>query len=113
MLLDVINKIFMTPNMTENSFYVKLKNRGLIHIEGTDRHEFLQGLITNDINKLTPKTPLYACLLNAQGKFLHDLPTSSGIKSAQENARAAFEGLAKTYTSIVKSQHENAQPAHA
>ena len=58
--------------MTENSFYVKLKNRGLIHIEGTDRHEFLQGLITNDINKLTPKTPLYACLLNAQGKFLHD-----------------------------------------
>ena len=48
-----------------------------------------------------------------QGKFLHDLPTSSGIKSAQENARAAFEGLAKTYTSIVKSQHENAQPAHA
>jgi chromosome partitioning protein len=48
-----------------------------------------------------------------QGKLLHDLPTSSGIKSAQENARAAFEGLAKTYTSIVKSQHENAQPAHA
>lgn len=48
-----------------------------------------------------------------QGKLLHELPPSSGIKSAQENARAAFEGLARTYTSIVKSQHENAQPAHA
>lgn len=58
--------------MTENSFYVKLKNRGLIHIEGEDRKDFLQGLITNDINKLAPNAPLYACLLNAQGKFLHD-----------------------------------------
>jgi len=62
--------------MTDNPFYVKLKNpnysRGLIHIEGEDRKDFLQGLITNDINKLTPDAPLYACLLNAQGKFLHD-----------------------------------------
>ncbi|MFK7838796.1 MAG: folate-binding protein YgfZ [Bdellovibrionales bacterium] len=58
--------------MTENPFYVKLKNRGLIHIEGEDHKTFLQGLITNDIEKLTPSSPLYACLLNAQGKFLHD-----------------------------------------
>ncbi len=52
--------------------FIKLKNRGLIHIEGADRHDFLQGLITNDIHKLTPQNPIYACLLNAQGKFLHD-----------------------------------------
>ena len=58
--------------MTENSFFVKLKDRGLIHIKGEDRKSFLQGIITNDINKLTSNTPLYACLLNAQGKFLHD-----------------------------------------
>lgn len=53
-------------------FFVKLENRGLIHIEGEDRHEFLQSLITNNMDALTPKTPLYACLLTAQGKFLHD-----------------------------------------
>ena len=53
-------------------FFVTLKNRGLIHLEGTERHEFLQGLITNDMGKLSAATPLYACLLNAQGKFLHD-----------------------------------------
>ena len=58
--------------MTEKPTYVKLKNRGLIHIEGKDRKDFLQGLITNDINKLSPQTPIYACLLSAQGKFLHD-----------------------------------------
>lgn len=52
--------------------YVALKNRGLIHLEGSDRHDFLQGLITNDIRKLTPQSPIYACLLTPQGKFLHD-----------------------------------------
>ncbi|MCB1721788.1 MAG: folate-binding protein YgfZ [Rhodospirillales bacterium] len=53
-------------------FFVKLKNRGLIHLEGADRHDFLQGLITNDIEKLKQDKMLYACLLTPQGKFLHD-----------------------------------------
>ncbi len=55
-----------------SNFYVTLNNRGLINIEGIDRKDFLQGLITNDVNKLSPSNTLYACLLNAQGKFLHD-----------------------------------------
>ncbi|MDH5723334.1 MAG: folate-binding protein [Alphaproteobacteria bacterium] len=55
-----------------NACFVKLKNRALIHLEGLDRHHFLQGLVTNDIDKLTPTTPLYACLLTPQGKFLYD-----------------------------------------
>lgn len=55
----------------DNTF-VKLPNRGLIHLEGEDRHAFLQHLITNDIKKLTPQTPLYSWLLTPQGKFLHD-----------------------------------------
>ena len=58
--------------MPENAFYVKLKDRGLIHLEGPDRHVFLQDLITNDIEKLSPDKQLYACLLTPQGKFLHD-----------------------------------------
>ena len=53
-------------------FYVTLQGRGLIHIEGEDRKPFLQGLITNDINKLVPGQLLYSCLLTPQGKFLHD-----------------------------------------
>lgn len=58
--------------MPQTAFTVKLKNRGLLHLEGTERHAFLQDLITNDIQKLTPDKPLYACLLTPQGKFLHD-----------------------------------------
>ncbi len=55
-----------------NPFYVPLKNRGLIHIEGEDRVEFLQGLITNDVSKLKEQRIQYSCLLTPQGKFLHD-----------------------------------------
>ncbi len=58
--------------MTQKPFYTRLENRGLIHIEGEDRHNFLQGLITNDIEKLASGALLYACLLTPQGKFLHD-----------------------------------------
>lgn len=59
-------------NMTENAFFVKLKNRALIHIEGEDRIDFIQGLITNDIHKLKAGEILYSCFLTPQGKFLYD-----------------------------------------
>ena len=58
--------------MPETAFYTKLKNRGLLHIEGKNRHDFLQNLITNDIEKLSSTHQIYACLLSPQGKFLHD-----------------------------------------
>lgn len=64
--------------MAEKPFFVKLKNRGLIHLEGPDRHTFLQDLITNDIEKLSTDRPLYACLLTPQGKFLHDFFVMEG-----------------------------------
>lgn len=54
------------------AFYVQLKNRGLIHIEGKDHVEFLQGLVSNDVNRLEKEKILYACLLTPQGRFLHD-----------------------------------------
>lgn len=54
------------------AFYVSLPKRGLIHIEGPDRFEFLQALVTNDIDDLSAERMIYACLLTPQGKFLHD-----------------------------------------
>ena len=64
--------------MTENAYFTSLPNRGLIHLEGEDRRSFLQGLITNDINKLEPGKALYACLLSPQGKFLFDFFITQG-----------------------------------
>jgi folate-binding protein YgfZ len=53
-------------------FYVKLRNRGLVHIEGEDRKTFLQGLVSNDVMKVAMDKAVYACFLTPQGKFLHD-----------------------------------------
>lgn len=76
----------------ENPFFVKLPNRGEITISGPDRYEFLQSLITNDIGHLKKSTPLiYSCLLNAQGKFLHDF----FMRDDGENLRLDCEGSAR------------------
>lgn len=48
-------------------------DRKIIQISGPDRKNFLQGLITNDINSLQPKKPLiYSLMLTATGNFLYD-----------------------------------------
>lgn len=53
-------------------FSIALPNRGLVQIEGEDRKSFLQGLVSNDMDKVSPDKITYACLLTPQGKFLHD-----------------------------------------
>ncbi len=62
----------MYPPPMSKPFSVALPDRGLIHIEGEDRKSFLQGLVTNDMEKVSPDRITYACLLTPQGKFLHD-----------------------------------------
>ncbi|MCP5362290.1 MAG: folate-binding protein YgfZ [Hyphomicrobiales bacterium] len=49
-----------------------MPHRAVLQLEGADTKPFLQGLITNDIHKLNAETPLYACLLSPQGKYLFD-----------------------------------------
>lgn len=58
--------------MPKDNFFASLPNRGEVRISGPDRTSFLQGLITNDVEKLEPGALLYACFLTPQGKFLHD-----------------------------------------
>jgi folate-binding protein YgfZ len=49
-----------------------LLDRAFIQISGSDKVKFLQGIITNDINQLTPGNALYSLMLSPQGKFLFD-----------------------------------------
>ncbi|MGC6475748.1 MAG: YgfZ/GcvT domain-containing protein [Parvibaculales bacterium] len=49
-----------------------LKDRGILQITGADSRPFLQSLVSNDMDALTPETPLYSCLLTPQGKVLFD-----------------------------------------
>ncbi len=57
--------------MAERSF-VALPERGLLAVGGPDRSAFLQGLVSNDVGKVAPARAIYAALLTAQGKYLHD-----------------------------------------
>ena len=56
----------------EKDQIIILKNRGLISITGEDAKEFLQNIITNDINKVSKSSSIFAALLSPQGKYLFD-----------------------------------------
>jgi folate-binding protein YgfZ len=49
-----------------------LKERTVVRLSGADRFKFLQGLISNDINKLNTQQAIYACMLTPQGKYFSD-----------------------------------------
>ena len=49
-----------------------LKDRGIIFISGMDAKEFLQNIVTNDINKVSDTSSCFASLLTPQGKYLFD-----------------------------------------
>lgn len=52
--------------------FIALPDRAVISIAGADARGFLQGLITNDVERVSPTQAAYAALLTPQGKFLHD-----------------------------------------
>lgn len=52
--------------------YATLPNRAIIKVTGADAKQFLQGLITQDIELLTPENMLYSAFLTPQGKYLSD-----------------------------------------
>ena len=49
-----------------------LEDRGILFVNGPDVKEFLQNLITNDINKVDDANSCFSSLLSPQGKFLFD-----------------------------------------
>ena len=64
--------------MTQNS-YVALGDRGLITVGGPDRRDFLQGLISNDIEQAGPGQAIWAALLTAQGSIYTIFSSSKSV----------------------------------
>jgi len=52
--------------MARGSF-VGLRERGLLVVAGPDRASFLQGLVSNDVDKVSDASAIHAALLTAQG----------------------------------------------
>ena len=57
--------------MNKDKIYI-LEDRGLLYISGSDAKEFLQNLITNDIENVSETQSCFASLLSPQGKYLFD-----------------------------------------
>jgi len=54
-----------------NKIYI-LEERGLLYVQGEDVNEFLQNIISNDINKITNDNSCYTSMFTPQGKYLFD-----------------------------------------
>ena len=52
--------------------FVGLGDRAVLSVSGSDASGFLQGLITNDVEKLGGGAAIHAALLTPQGKYLFD-----------------------------------------
>ena len=58
--------------MYENIKKIKLTDRIIIELIGTNTKSFLQPLITNNIDLVSYKKSIYAALLSPQGKYIFD-----------------------------------------
>ena len=57
---------------TNGRHYAILEARGLVEAAGPDARPFLQGMVSADVDKLSPERALWAAFLTPQGKFLHE-----------------------------------------
>ena len=51
--------------MKKNNVYI-LEDRGLLYVSGEDCKDFLQNIVTNNINNVDEKNPCYSALLTPQ-----------------------------------------------
>ena len=56
----------------EKDKIILLEDRGLISITGEDSKNFLQNIITNDVEKVSSSNSIFAALFTPQGKYLFE-----------------------------------------
>ena len=57
--------------MNKESIYI-LEDRGIIYVSGSDTFNYLQNIISNDLNKVTDNQSCFSYLLTPQGKYLFE-----------------------------------------
>ena len=66
--------------------------RDVVAISGADSRTFLQGLVSQDMERVSDATSVYSALLTPQGKFLHDffvIQSADGLLLDCESGRGA------------------------
>jgi folate-binding protein YgfZ len=87
--------------MPDASFVV-FDDRGVLAVSGPDHRSFLQGLVTNDVEKVGPARALYAALLTAQGRYLHDFMMAGVGGAMWLDAEAAHLGDLKRRLAVYR-----------
>jgi folate-binding protein YgfZ len=62
----------MEQPMPEQPVFLADESRGVISVDGEEAQSFLQGLVSNDVTKVSSSRAIYAALLTPQGRYLHD-----------------------------------------
>ncbi|WP_119166147.1 CAF17-like 4Fe-4S cluster assembly/insertion protein YgfZ [Algihabitans albus] len=55
-----------------------MEQRGLLQASGADARSFLQGIVSNDVERVAPERAIWAAFLTPQGKYLHDFLIAEG-----------------------------------
>ncbi|MBI3597135.1 MAG: aminomethyl transferase family protein [Nitrospirae bacterium] len=66
------NPVLEHQNVRKQSGLIDQSHRGKLRLKEKDRIDFLHGMVTNDIKKLTPGSGLYAVFTNDKAKMLSD-----------------------------------------
>tara|TARA_Y100000590_G_scaffold198615_1_gene225568 strand:- start:7737 stop:8627 length:891 start_codon:yes stop_codon:yes gene_type:complete len=56
----------------ENNEVITLDDRGFVKISGVDAKEFLQNIVTNDLEKVSEESTIFSSILTPQGKYLFE-----------------------------------------
>ena len=56
----------------EKNEVITLEDRGFIQVNGSEAKDFLQNIVTNDIEKVTSDSTVFSSILTPQGKYLFE-----------------------------------------
>ena len=56
----------------EKNEFITLEDRGFIQVKGVEAKEFLQNIVTNDLEKVTNNSTVFSSILTPQGKYLFE-----------------------------------------
>ena len=56
----------------EKNEVITIVDRGFIHVDGAEAKDFLQNIVTNDVEKATNDSTIFSSILTPQGKYLFD-----------------------------------------
>ena len=106
----------------EKNEVITLEDRGFVQIRGQEAKDFLQNIITNDMEKVTNSSTIFSSILTPQGKYLYEffvLKLSDGYllecekKVAEEiikllkfyklRSKVDFDNLSEKYVSLIIS----------